>query len=117
MVLLESSMSCWASSQSSFSSTGELDSLFSYYANTDSINIAYSDLREVNVRLLELNYTKAQLNNYKMITYNDSIIIESCNKEKEQIYKKYKASKIAAITCGTSLGVAILTTVLTILLK
>lgn len=117
IILLESSIGCWANKPNAIPSTGELNNDTNLNVVSDSAKISYDDLRLVNVKLVELNYTKQQLDNYKQICHNDSIVLNACQSEKDIIYKRYKTQKILSTTFGIGFGVAILSTILTFVFK
>lgn len=117
IILLENFIGCWANKPNPFPSTGVLNNDSNFNVMSDSAKISYDDLRLVNVKLVELNYTKQQLDNYKQICHNDSIVLNACQSEKDIIYKKYKTQKVLTTTFGVGFGVAILSTMLIFIFK
>jgi len=118
MIVLSSSfIDLLASECDTILSTGEVHSLAVDSAMSDSAKISYNDLRTANAKLIELEYTKKQLDNCNHIVYNDSIIIDACEKEKQAIYKKYEVTKKVAIGFGTGFGATILAIIITAICK
>lgn len=124
IVLLLSFIDLSASSLGSISSTGVLEKAPIDTIINDSVMISYDDLRTVNEKLVELWYDREKIAHYESIIVNDSIIIrndsiaiESCNKEKETLKKQYNKAKIAAISLGATTFVSILCTILTAIIK